>query len=447
MGIESAAAPVKLEERIDTLDLLRGVAICGILLMNIPFMGMTGEIDQPFFPARWNASWILWGIQQVFFEGTMRGLFTMLFGAGMLLMLRRAEGTDPRVAPFDVWTRRCIALMVLGVVQWTLFFWPGEILYLYGISGLFLLVLRTARPRTLLIVAALALAGFSWSGGHRSYERATLLQSSIQATAAKAAGKKLTEEQDKAIKAADKAREDYHPTPKDVAKEKTQRTHLPSLWGWSWNVWWEFNISDRVWEDVLECIGFMAVGMALYRTGVLTGAASGATYAWMMAIGYGAGLGIRLFFLWFGARTGYDLDIAKIIPAYSAFKNAAYEPVRLLITIGHVGLLLTLWRAGALGRAVTLRALGRMALTVYSLQSILTSILFYGLGYVGAFDFAGLMLAAGLIWIATALFCRFWLARHEMGPAEAFLRAVAYQSFRRRQRPAVEATLATAPAI
>jgi uncharacterized protein len=447
MGIESAAAPVKLEERIDTLDLLRGVAICGILLMNIPFMGMIGELDLPAFPARWNASWILWGIQQVFFEGTMRGLFTMLFGAGMLLMLRRVEGSDPRVAPFDVWTRRCIALMVLGVIQWAVFFWPGEILYLYGISGLFLLALRTARPRTLLIVAALLLAGLSWKAGDKAWHRATTLQSSIQASAAKAAGKKLTEEQEKAIKAATKTREAYHPAAKDVAKEKTKRTHLPSLWGWSWGVWWEYNIGADVWDGVLESVGFMAVGMALYRMGVLTGAASGATYAWMMAIGYGAGLGIRLFFLWFGSRTGYDLDIAKIIPAYSAFKNVAYEPARLLITMGHVGLLVTLWRAGALGRAVTLRALGRMALTVYSLQSILTSVLFYGFGYVGAFDFAGLMLAAGLIWIATALFCRFWLARHAMGPAEAFLRAVAYQSFRRRQRPAVEATLATAPAI
>ena len=447
MGEGARLAPVRLQDRIDTLDLLRGVAICGILLMNIPIMGMAGDTGSPALPARWDANWVTWGIQTIFFEGTMRGLFTMLFGAGMLLMLRRAEGADPKVAPFDVWTRRCIALMILGVVQWAVFIWPGEILYLYGISGLFLLPLRTARPRTLIIVGALLLAGLSWEGGQKSYARATTLHSSVAASAAKATGKKLTEEQEKAIKAAAKARETYHPAAKDIAKEKKDRTHLPSLWGWSWGMWYEYNISPDVWDGVLESVGFMAIGMALYRTGVLTGAASGATYAWMMAMGYGGGLGLRLFFLWFGARTGYDFDAAKIIPAYSAFKNAAYEPVRLMITIGHVGLLVTLWRAGALGRAVTLRSLGRMALTVYSLQSILTSILFYGFGYVGAFDFAGLMLTTALIWIATALFCRLWLARHQMGPAEAFLRAVAYQTFRRRQRAGADAVLATAPAV
>ena len=191
----------------------------------------------------------------------------------------------------------------------------------------------------------------------------------------------------------------------------------------------------------------MLVGMALYRNGILAGAGSGGTYRWMMAIGYGIGLPLRLFFLWWGSRTGYDLDVTRMNPFYSTFRGFAYEPVRLLITLGHIGLLASLWRAGALGRAVTLRALGRMALTVYSLQSILTSLLFYAFGYVGAFGFAALMGICVLVWIVTAAFCRFWLARHAMGPAEALLRAIAYNSFRRRQRSGAATALATAPAI
>jgi uncharacterized protein len=127
-------------------------------------------------------------------------------------------------------------------------------------------------------------------------------------------------------------------------------------------------------------------------------------------------------------------------------RNAEYQTSRLLMTLGHIGLLMTLWRAGLLGRAVTLRALGRMALTVYSLQSILTSVLFYGFGYVGAFGFAALMGIAALIWIVTAIICRLWLARFAMGPVEAALRAIAYNSFRRRQRPAAAVTRAAASA-
>ena len=140
----TGVAPVAAAERIETLDVLRGVAICGILLMNIPVMGAIGETEGIFYPAGWDADWIGWVIQRVLFEGTMRGLFTILFGAGMLLMLRKAEGADPEVVAFDVWARRCLALMFLGVVQFALFFWPGEILWTYGVSGFALLAFRTA---------------------------------------------------------------------------------------------------------------------------------------------------------------------------------------------------------------------------------------------------------------------------------------------------------------
>jgi uncharacterized protein len=444
MGIEGKPAPVRLEERIDTLDLLRGVAICGILLMNIPAMGMIGESGRPAFPARWNPDWVLWSVQTVLFEGTMRGLFTMLFGAGMLLMLRRAEGIDPQVTPFDVWTRRCLALMALGVVQWAVFMWPGEILWLYGASGLFLLAFRNARPRILIGSAAALLLVLTVHDGFDGSTRATTLQASIPAAAAKAAGKTLTEDQQGALKAAEKIRASFHPSAADVEKEMIQRTHLPALLAWSWADWREYNLELEFWIGLLESCGFMMIGMALYRTGILTSGASGATYARLMAIGYGGGLTLRLVSLWWGSRTGFDFDIARLNPIAMTLRNADYEPARLLVTLGHVGLLMTLWRAGLLGRAVTLRAFGRMALTVYSLQSILTSLLFYGFGYVGAFGFAALMGIAALIWIATAILCRLWLARFAMGPAEALLRAIAYNGIGHR-RPAAAA--AKVPAI
>lgn len=443
----AAPRPVTIAARIDTLDLLRGVAICGILLMNIPLMGLIGDRAGPSLPARWNADWISWGVQSVVFEGTMRGLFTMLFGAGMLLMLRRSEGHAPSVAPFDIWARRCLALMALGIVQWTIFIWPGEILFLYGVSGLFLLAWRTARPRGLLISAAILLLALSTLGGAKSHARYTLLQASIPAAVAQAAGKSLTERQQAALKAVAKSRAELHPAPAAIRKETIERTHLPSLLGWSWGIWSRYNIGVELWEGIFESVGFMLIGMALYRTAILTGAASSGTYAWMMAIGYGVGIPVRLFMLWWGSRTGYDLDVTRMNPIYSVLHGFAYEPVRLLITLGHVGLLAALWRGGVLGRAVTLRALGRMALTVYSLQSILTSILFYALGFVGMFGFATLMGISVLIWIVTAAFCRFWLARYAMGPAEAALRAIAYNSFGPRQRRAAVTALADAPAV
>ena len=85
------AAPVAVKERFGSMDVLRGVAVCGILLMNIPFMGMLGDSGRPPLPAAPNLDWIAFTIQDVVFSGSMRGMFTLLFGAGMLIMLRRAD--------------------------------------------------------------------------------------------------------------------------------------------------------------------------------------------------------------------------------------------------------------------------------------------------------------------------------------------------------------------
>ncbi len=364
----------------------------------------------------------------------MRGLFTMLFGAGMLLMLRKAEGDAPQVQPFDVWARRCWALIILGIIQFTIFLWPGEILVNYGITGLFLLAARTARPRTLIIGGVAILIVMTGFFIHKRVEQTQMVQSSISAVAAKEAGKTLTDEQKGAIEARDKVAGMFHPKPADVAKEIGQRTHFPSILTWSLDQWNDWNMGGSDWWlQICESLGFMMIGMALFRTGILTGGASAATYRWMMIAGYGSGFALRLFILYWGSRTAYDFDVNKLSVIYTAFRNAAYEPSRLAITLGHIGLIATLFRSGALGRAKPLRSLGRMALTVYSLQSILTSILFYGLGWVGSFGFAVLMGITASIWVITCLFSMWWLDRYEMGPAERFLRAMAYGNFRLRR--------------
>ncbi|MCW3848037.1 DUF418 domain-containing protein [Sphingomonas sp. LB-2] len=426
MSVLNQPAPVQPERRIETLDFLRGVAICGILLMNIPYMGRLTERPAPDLPARWDLNWISWGIQDLFFEGTMRGLFELLFGAGMLLMLRSAEGENPQAAPFDVWARRCLALMFLGLVQWAVFLWPGEILWSYGICGLFLLAFRTARPRTLIIAGTLMLTVLSANYAMYSKSRAELLQASVPAAAAAAANKPLTPEQKKAIQAYETAREANHPSPASIASAKAERTHLSSLFQWSAGFWTQYNISALGWILLLEGIGTMLLGMALFRLGILTGAASRATYVWLMLIGYGGGLAIRIVALVLTARTGFDVDVSASAVSVAVFSGGSYNLGRILVTLGHVGALVAAFRSGWFGRAATVRALGRMALTTYSLQSILTSSLFYGLGYVGAFSFAELMGIAAAIWIVTAIFCRLWLRGFAMGPAEYVLRAIAY---------------------
>lgn len=409
--------------RIDSLDVLRGVAVCGILLMNIWGMGGVGDYPLSTFPARWNAEWVTWGVQTVFVQGAMRGLFTLLFGASMVLMLRRADGEDGRAAPIDVWARRSLVLMALGTLQWAVLMWPGEILWNYGVSGLFLLAFRTARPRTLLIAAAVLIAGLSADTAHWTWQQVDQYH---QGTTAIVAGGARTPEQRAAIKAVEAQHAAIHPAPALIAERVEQRTHLPTLLRWSANYWAGENIGITGWLDVAESVAFMLVGMAMFRAGVLTGAAPAATYRRMMLIGYGGGLAWRLVPVLLAARTGWDMGSSEVATWQWTVALAMFQPARLLVTLGHAGLVLWLLRAGAFGRARTLRALGRMALSVYCLQSLIGSTLFYGLGLLGRLSLLELWGVAAAIWVATALFCRWWLGRFEMGPVERVLRAVAY---------------------
>ncbi len=438
---------IRVADRIDMLDVLRGVAICGILLMNIPEMGLIGT-KRPAYPAAWNIDWISWAVQSTLFNGTMRGLFTMLFGAGMLLMLRRAVGDEAQVTPIDVWLRRCLALVALGIVNWLILFWPGEILWNYGITGCLLLAFRTMRPRTLIMAGSLCLTALTVTDTVQSYRTNQQLQVGAAAVAAQRGGKSLNDKEREAAAAFRTAEEGLQPTAKAAAEERVQRTHLPGLIGWSWKVWSSVNLTDVGWWCVLESLAFMLFGMALYRLGILTGQASRRTCLHLIGWGYLVGLGLRFLNLYLGARIGFGISTARDDILGAIISYADFEIARLFVTLGHVGAIVLIFRSGTLGQATTIRALGRMALTTYLAQSILTSLLFYGFGLVGHFGFAELMLIAGGVWVVTGIFCRLWLKHHDMGPAEKLLRAIAYQSFhpgpRKRQ---AEATLRATPAI
>ncbi len=440
--------PTPQHSRIETLDVIRGIAICGILPFNIPLMGFIGLRERPEYPAVWNLDWSLWGLLDLTLAGSMRGLFTMLFGGGMLLMLRRAEGEQAQVAPIDVWTRRCLGLGLLGVVNFVVLLWPGEILWNYGLTGLVLLAFRTARPRHLIIASLTCLFVLMTADVLKSAHHVRSVQDGTAALAAQAAHKPLSAGQDKALKTVVKLRESMHPPASETAKERSERTHWPSVVGWSCGLWSTFYLTQTGWSLMLESLSFMLMGMALFRMGVLTGRAPSKVYAGLIVFGYAGGFCLRGVDLWTGARIGFDPSALGGPPWLVTLNYADFELARLLVTLGHVGLITLLFRHGLLGRATPLRALGRMALTTYMAQSLITSVLFYGLGLLGRFSYAGLMGLCVCIWVATGVFCWAWLRRFEQGPVEALLRLAAYDSFRpgwARRRAA--AVLASTPSI
>jgi len=426
--------------RIHTLDVLRGIAICGILLMNIHGMGDVADNPLRHFPAAWNAEWISWGLQTVFVQGAMRGLFTMLFGASMLIMLRRAEGVSASTKPLDIWARRCIALMGFGVLQWLVFLWPGEILWNYGISGLFLLAFRSARPRTLLLAAVLLIAGLGANGAFWTHQQVAQLERG-NAAAARAAlagtdTASLSADDRAAIEAERQHQAGIHISPEDRADRIAGRTHLLPLLHWTAGYWMRENLTITGWVDIAESVSFMLIGMALFRLGILTGNASASTYRRMVIGGYTGGILLRGLHVALMTHTGLDMG-SPLAPEWAwLLSEVSFQPARLLITIGHIGVIVLLFRGGLFGQAVTIRAMGRMTLSVYCLQSILGALIFYGAGYVGMLTLPQLWLIAAAIWGLSAIACRLWLTHRDMGPAETLLRAIAYGDRQAKARPA-----------
>ena len=150
--------PVSTSERINSLDIIRGIALLGILLMNIVGFGLAFSYMDPSISggaSGWNLN--VWATNNMLFEGTMRGLFTMLFGSGFLLLTARGEEKGGGILVADIYYRRTLWLLLFGLIHAYLFIWFGEILYPYAVFGLMLFPLRKLAPRYLLIAGLILL--------------------------------------------------------------------------------------------------------------------------------------------------------------------------------------------------------------------------------------------------------------------------------------------------
>jgi uncharacterized protein len=151
--------------RIGTLDIVRGVAVMGILAMNIVAFGMpeTAYINPTAYGTESPADLASWAFNFILIDGRMRGLFSFLFGASMLLVIERAEAAE--ASPAIIHYRRMLWLLVFGLIHYY-FIWWGDILSLYAPVGMIAFAFRRSSPKTLihwaigLILVQLAL--FTW---------------------------------------------------------------------------------------------------------------------------------------------------------------------------------------------------------------------------------------------------------------------------------------------
>ncbi len=417
-------APTERAERIGMLDTTRGVAVLGILIMNITGFGLPQAYDDP---TNWGGSegpnLAAWRIASLFFEGTMRGLFTLLFGAGALLFLQRHAARNPGLRTADLFFRRTMWLIVFGLLNAYLLLWPGDILYYYGIVGLLLFVFRNVAPRQLIVAAAIimmlqtAVTFTEWHGYREARAAATAAQ------AARSHDRVLREQQIQAINTFSRMNDELKPSREELEKtvRRMRSSYLSALLTVapeSWHVQTTFFFQ----HGLLECLGMMLLGMALLKQGVLTGAASGRVYANLMLWGYTIGLSVNL--LETSNLVGAGFSVEALVASY-----LTYDLGRIPMTLGHVGLIGLLYRVPALsGSMRTLAATGRMALTNYLLQSVICMVLFTGAGFAlyGRLERHELYYVVVAIWAVQLIWSPLWLRRFRFGPAEWLWRSLTY---------------------
>ena len=425
------AGPVHPTERVVALDVLRGVAVLGILVMNVyafamPFAAYANPLvwggTEPYNIATWI-------VTHVVFDQKFMSIFSMLFGAGIVLM---SERSAKKSVPFwRLFARRQTWLLVIALLHAYLV-WFGDILFFYALVGMLVYRLRKLSPMRLVATGCLLLAVaplLSLAGGTYMEDlraRAELLGAQLDA------GETLTEDQQATVEEWSEARRLVMPGADEIAAELAAYTgswcdafaHRTTFVA-------SFQVNGLLFYILWRVGGLMLIGMALMKSGILSGGRNPGFYRGLMLAGYLVGLPLTAWSAVHAAAHQYD-------PLYMfRIGNLLNYIGSVIVALGHIGFVLLAVSSGWL-RATLARfaAVGRMALTNYLVHSIVMTALFYGWGFglYGAVPrFWQMPLVAAVIGFQL-LVSPWWLSRYRFGPAEWLWRSLTYwqrQPFRR----------------
>ena len=383
----------------------------GILLMNIIAFAMPSSayINPTSWGGMTSADQALWFGNFVLVDAKFRSLFSIMFGASMLLFIesaeRKSEGSSKALH-----FKRMAWLAVFGLLHYA-FIWFGDILFLYAIMGMIVWRWRKKDASALYARAAIFLvAGFLlWA----------LIIGAIYAMSL-AAGQPGADPQ----LAKDYAEILYSlGAPGGPETSKELAIYAGGYWDAvayrSVETW--YGPLTLVFTYGLETIGLMALGMALYRTGFLTGALSAETYRKAALIGYAIGIaGMVPLTVWV-FMSGYDvLTTAGAVLAWSA-------PFRAPLAVAHAALAIVLIKAfAASGFVNRLQATGQAAFTNYLGTSILMTTIFYGHGFglFGEVSRAAAYLFVLGAWAIMLIWSPLWMKHYHHGPLEWFWRCL-----------------------
>ena len=415
------AHPVERPDRITAIDSLRGFALLGILLMNIVAMGLYwSAYDDPTVTGGATGSnlWV-WSAMHVLAEGKMRCLFSMVFGASVLLLTGRlADHKDAA----DIYYRRTLWLLLFGIVH-AFLLWEGDILYPYALCGLALYPFRKLRARTLLIMGSILLVANSAAYIRQGLDHREMVEKGRAAQVLKRAGGKLTDTQQDALTDYERWHKRHYPNAEELKKDAREwrGNPLQVIGARAKNVL-PFHSEPYYSPDSWDIFCMMLIGMALMKYGVLSAACSYRFYVLAVIVGYGIGIPLNI-------ATARIIIASNFDPAVRAFSASAYDVGRLSVALGHLGLIMLLakgqWLRGAMSR---LGAIGQMAFSNYIFQSVVTAVLFTGYGFrlYGTLQRYQLYYVVVAVWIVQLIVSPIWLRHYRFGPLEWCWRSLTY---------------------
>ena len=419
----SSTGPVTGAERIGSLDILRGVAILGILVMNFYAFAMP-------FPAYANPLLMggtdtlnlgTWFFTHIFVDQKFLSIFAILFGAGIFLMTGRAEAVGANFG--RIYYRRQFFMMLLGAIH-AYFLWFGDILFMYAAVGMFAYLFRRLAPRSLLILACVLLSvHLLLSHGMASQIEKTITQVA-EVTELQQVGETLTTKQEKLLEDWEEMRAFTAPDAEDVQKDvDIHQGSYVSITAYRIPLAATLQIFGVLFTGLWRVTALMLFGMALMKTGVLSAERATDFYRKMMLICYGIGVPLTVY-------SAIDLSANGFDPLYAMQSGGLANYFgSIIVGLGHIGAVMLLIKTGFVQRLLgRFAAVGRMALTNYLMHSVILTTVFYGygLGLYGEIPrFWQMSFVVAVIALQLSL-SPWWLARYRFGPIEWLWRSLTY---------------------
>lgn len=420
-------APTEQTKRIVPLDSLRGLAVLGILLLNITGFGLpsgSGENQTLLLDKGLNFyCWYIFG--HGVFEGSFRAIFSMIFGASMLIFIGRLEKKLGGQLPTEYFVRRQLWLLLFGLINAFVLLWPGDILFHYAVCGLVLLAFRSVSPKSLLVASVVCLLllmvrenkdFLSEKQRITQGEKAALLDTSVV---------KLSWIQKSSIAQMEIIKNKYNP---EVKKKKIEEeiNIFRSGYFTLYNYLADKSVSAETYGlyyfHFFDVLVFMLMGMAFFKMGILQGDASIKLYGWLAALGLIVGLSMS--YLHLRPMMNFNFENYEVIKHKPV---EMYELQRYVRSIGIFGLIMLAYKSGWFSRFFDwMRPVGQMAFTNYLSQSFICGLMFYGfgLGMFGKLERYELYFVVLLIWIAQIVWSHIWLRHFRFGPLEWLWRSL-----------------------